>query len=322
MTERDLIVGIDLGGTQFRVCLADATGTIIRRQRWDTNAQAGPSAVIERMEAAVRETVAPEGLARVAGIGVGAPGPLNPWQGVVLGAPNLPGWNAVPLRDMMQNGLGVPVYLGNDANLAALGELYFGAGQGLRNIVYITVSTGVGGGVISDGHLLLGANGLAGEIGHMTIEANGPRCACGNLGCLEALASGTAIAREARARLATGTQTAMRDLAHGDPERVTAVLVEQAARQGDAVAAAILHTAATYLGIGVVNVLHLFDPEMVIIGGGVSQAGELVFDPVFEVVQQRAMLPYRARTRIVRAQLADDAGLMGALALVMSEGGR
>lgn len=320
MAEKDLIVGIDLGGTNFRACLADREGNLIRRESWPTEAQEGHAAVSRRLDAAVRHIAGPD-LARVAGVGVGAPGPLDPWRGVIIAAPNLPGWVDVPLRDDMQSGLGLPVYLGNDANLAALGEFRFGVGRGYSHLVYITVSTGVGGGVIVDGRLLLGAKGLAAEIGHMVIDLKGPRCACGNYGCLEAMASGTAIAREARARMRDGAPTVLWELAKGDLEAVDAVLVEQAARAGDAFALGLLREAGYYLGVGVVNVLHLFDPEIVVVGGGVSRAGELIFGPLRETVQARAMPGYRERSHIVPAGLGDDAGLMGAVALVMSETG-
>ncbi len=317
--QRDLIVGIDLGGTNFRVCLADGAGNLLRRGSWPTHAEQGTAAVLGRLQSAVREIVAGEGLARVAGVGMGAPGPLDPRRGIIIHAPNLPGWVNVPLRDHMQAGLAVPVYVGNDANLAALGEHYFGAGRGCAHLVYITVSTGIGGGVISDGRLLLGARGLAAELGHMVIVAHGPRCSCGNFGCLEAVASGTAIAREARLRLQDGAPTAIRELVNDDLEQVSAAIVERAARRGDELALGLLREAGTYLGIGVVNALHLFDPEVVIIGGGVSRAGDLIFQPMLETVRARAMAGYRERINVVPAALGDDAGLLGAVALVLSE---
>lgn len=319
MKSKGLIVGVDLGGTRFRVCLARPDGTVLERRSWPTEAEAGPESVINRLAEAILSFTEPEGKERVIGVGLGAPGPLNPWEGVIIRPPNLPGWDRVPLRDLMVARLNLPVYLGNDANLAALGEFHFGAGRGVRHVVYMTVSTGIGGGVIVDGRLLLGSTGLAGEIGHMTIDPSGPRCNCGNFGCLEALASGTAIAREARARLREGAPTLLAQLAHGDPDNVDAAMVENAARQGDVFAATLMHQVAEYIGIGVVNVLHLFDPEMVIIGGGVSRAGTLIFDPIEDTIQRRAMVGYRNRARVVPAELGDDAGLMGAVALVASE---
>jgi glucokinase len=319
LTKKDLVVGIDLGGTKFRACLADTAGSVLRRESWPTEAEQGPQAVMARLREAVREIAAGEGLERVAGIGFGAPGPLDPWQGIIIQPPNLPGWDRVPLREEMQRDLGVPVYVGNDANLAALGELFFGAGRGLHNIVYFTVSTGVGGGVIVDDRLLLGSTGLAAELGHMVVDASGPLCNCGNSGCLEVLASGTAIAREARAGIRKGVSTLITSLVQGEDDEVDALVVEKAARQGDPFAAKLMETAARYMGIGIVNALHIFDPEMVIIGGGVSQAGDLLFRPMLAEVKRRAMKAYWEKVSIVPAGLGDDSGLMGALALAISE---
>lgn len=320
--KKDQIVGIDLGGTHFRIGLFDREGHILRRRSWPTEAESGPDTVIQRLAAGVLELCAPEGLDQVVAIGVGSPGPLDPWRGVIIHTPNLPGWNEVPLRDILSSRLGVPVFLGNDANLAALGEMLFGAAMGCRDVVYFTVSTGVGGGVITDGRLLLGAHGLAGELGHTTILPNGPLCGCGNHGCLEALASGTAIAREARLRLTAGEPSRLLEMAGGDVAKVNAELVSRAAAQGDALAGEVFQNAAYHLGIGVANVLHAFDPDIVVLGGGVSLAGDMLFSTVRRVVQERAMPAYRLTANIVPAALGDDAGLMGAAALVLAEIGR
>nr|MDA8218582.1 ROK family protein [Dehalococcoidales bacterium] len=288
-------------------------------QSWPTQSESGPAAVLDRIAAAIQQTVEPEPMSAITGIGLGAPGPLDPWRGVIRSAPNLPGWIDVPLRDRIQERVGRPVFVGNDANLAALGELYFGAARGLKHVVYMTVSTGIGGGVIVDGRLLLGRSGLAGEVGHMTIEPNGPRCGCGNYGCLEALASGPAIARDAQARIANGARSKLTELVHGDLALLDAVAVEQAAREGDELAVDVLRRAGTYVGIGVTNLLHLFDPEMVVIGGGVSRAGDFLFRPVIETVKLRAMSSYSEGIAIVPAALGDNAGLMGAVALVLAQ---
>ena len=319
MAVKDLIVGVDLGGTRFRVCLANREGVILERTSTLTLADEGPDAVIHRLVEGVRFVLRERDAGSVLGLGLGAPGPLDPWAGVVLHAPNMPGWRDVPLRDRLQDALGIPSFVNNDANLAGLGELYFGAGQGLTDLVYITVSTGIGGGVIAGGRLLLGGHGLAGEIGHMVIQTNGPLCGCGNYGCLEALASGTAIARETRARLEAGAQSAILALAGGAIERVDAAVVERAAREGDALAGEIMREAGTYLGIGIVNVIHLFDPQMVIVGGGVSRAGALIFGPAQAVLDSRLLAGFKGKCSIVPAALGDDAGLMGSVALVLAE---
>ncbi|MHB1005937.1 MAG: ROK family protein [Chloroflexota bacterium] len=319
MAAKDLIVGVDLGGTRFRVCLANREGVILERTSHLTLADGGLDAVIHRLVDGVRHILDGQDLARVLGMGLGAPGPLDPWAGIVLYAPNMPGWRDVPLRDRLRAALGIPVYINNDANLGGLGELFFGAGRGLTDLVYITVSTGIGGGVIAGGRLLLGGNGLAGEIGHMVVQVGGPLCGCGNSGCLEAMASGTAIARAARAGLEAGARGTMLTLAQGALDRVDAAIVERAAREGDELAGEIMREAGTYLGIGIVNVIHLLDPQMVIVGGGVSRAGDLILGPAREVLATRLMPGFRGKSRLVASALGDDAGLMGAVALVLAE---
>ncbi|HID85851.1 MAG TPA: ROK family protein [Anaerolineae bacterium] len=269
-----------------------------------------------RIKGAIREAASSTDWAQVVGIGIGAPGPLNPWTGVIHHAPNLPGWRDVPLRDIIQEEFQMPTFLGNDANVAALAEHRFGAGQGVDDLIYMTVSTGIGGGVIVGGQLLLGADGLAGEVGHMTLEPHGPRCNCGNIGCLEALAAGPAIARDARQRIEEGARTAIVDLVGGDLSQVTAKVVGQAAQEGDELAIELIRRAGFYIGVGIVNLIHLFNPRLFVIGGGVSKVGDLLFDPIRAVVRERAM-PAMREVRIVPATLGDDVGLLGAVALAM-----
>lgn len=239
--------------------------------------------------------------------GVAAPGPLDPRRGLVLRPPNMVGWPAeAPLGARLARFLGMPVAVDNDANVAALGEQRAGAGRGVENLVYFTVSTGIGGGVILGGKLLHGAHGYAGELGHQVLVADGPPCGCGGRGCLEALASGSSIARIARSRIDVGERSV---LAGAGP--LTATEVFAAASQGDALARSVVETAMGQLGLGVVNALHLFDPALVIVGGGLTNTGDQLFGPVRRVVQTQAMPAFR-ETPIVRAALGDDAGLYGA----------
>ncbi len=191
------VVGVDLGGTQIRVCLADTGGEILREAKQPTLAREGLQPVLGRIKETIAQVLQGTPVADVLSIGVGSPGPLDPRTGVVIAPPNLPGWHDVPLRDILSQEFGLPVYVNNDANVAALAEQRFGAGRGCSDIVYLTISTGVGGGIICGGQLLLGAHGLAGEPGHITVEPDGPRCNCGNVGCLEVMAAGPAIARHA-----------------------------------------------------------------------------------------------------------------------------
>ncbi len=311
------IIGIDLGGTRVRAVMTDGTGAFLARCGMHTEADMGLDHVLDRITAAVEAVTLGADHSQLVGLGIGAPGPLNPVTGVVYSPPNLPGWDNVPLRDILEARTGLPVFLGNDANLAALGEYTFGAGKDYRYLVYITVSTGVGGGVIEDGRILMGAKGAAGEIGHMSIDLNGPRCNCGNIGCLEILTSGTGIRRRAIEMLEGGRASLMRELAGDDLSDITAITVATAAELGDEAARELLHQTGVYLGVGVTNILHLFNPEIVVIGGGVSTIGDAIFRPLLQIVEERAMLAFRVGVPIVPTALGDDIGLYGAAALVL-----
>ena len=209
--------------------------------------------------------------------------------------------------------------MGNDANMAALGEHYFGAGRGVRHLIYITMGTGVGGGIILGGKLYGGACGAAGEIGHTTIDVNGPRCNCGNLGCWEVLGSGTALAREARQRMEAGAPTSILEEAGGDLSKVTAQTVSVAAQQGDPLALELVGQVSYYLGVGLVNLVNIFNPELILIGGGLAQMGDMLLQPAREMVRERAFQIAYEAVRIDLAQLGDDAGALGAVALMLQE---
>lgn len=311
--DKKYIVAIDMGGTRFRVALADPLGHFHHRKSYPTRPHDGRDVVISRIARAARDAIAPHPLNNILAIGLGAPGPLDPRAGIIFTPPNLPDWVNVPLKAMLEEMLDLPVHVGNDANLAALGEHRFGAGKGMDDLVYLTVSTGIGSGIIAGGRLLLGQDGLAGEAGHMSI-AEGPQCKCGNYGCLEILASGTSIARIAGERIAAGEESAIPMFTRST---LTAEAVVAAARAGDALAQDVMSRAANYLGVGVVNLVHLFNPRAVIIGGGVSQAGDMLFGPVRRAVAERAMPNFRNVT-IMPADLGDDVGLYGAVALVLA----
>lgn len=316
MDPRSLVIAVDLGGTQIRAAACDLQGRFLRRAEHPTKAEEGLEAVLVRIVGLVEEVRAGLPKDRVLGVGVGSPGPVDPLAGVIISPPNLPGWYEVPLRSLLEERLGLPVRLANDANAAALGEWAFGAGRNYRNIAYVTISTGIGGGIIADGRLLLGHRGLAGEVGHMTLWPEGPRCNCGNYGCWEALASGTAIAREGAEAVRSGRAPILSRLVEGVAERVDAKLVGEADAQGDEAAAEIIRRAAEYSGVGVANLLHLYSPEIVLIGGGVSRLGERLFGPIRRVARERVMPPYRD-VPILPAALRGDAGLLGAVALFL-----
>jgi glucokinase len=301
-------IAIDLGGTQSRVAAITSSGEIISRAAFATRADGEPEEVIRDLTLATAELRARLGDRAIVGLGVAAPGPLDPAIGIVFQAPNFPRWHDVPLAEQLEQLTGLTVVLGNDANLAGLAEARLGAGQGARNLIYLTVSTGVGSGIIVDGRMLLGEHGIGAEAGHMAISLDGPRCGCGNRGCLEAYASGTAIANRAAEAIAAGRPTILA----GRHEEIEAIHVAEAAEQGDDLANELIHEAGHALGIGVRNLLHLFNPSAVVIGGGVSRIGPRLWDPMWDVVNHDAMVAYRQDLRIVPAALGDDPGLIGA----------
>ncbi len=310
------VIGVDLGGTQIRAALIQGA-RLISRVSLPTRDEEGRDAVIQRIKEAIRQAAHQGGvpLEQVPGIGIGAPGPLDGRSGVIISPPNLKGWHNVPLRQIIQDEFRLPVALGHDASVAALAEHMFGTGRGVPDMIYITISTGIGGGVLLGGKLLLGVSGVAPEPGHMTIDIHGPRCNCGNIGCLEMLASGTAIARHAAEAIAQGKGQGMLAAARALQEQeVDARVVVEAARRGDQVAQAIMRKAAEYVGVGIVNLIHLFNPALIVIGGGVSKAGPLLFEPIRQMVEARAMAVQRRAVRIVPAALGQDAGLLGAAA--------
>lgn len=321
LNERELvegkIIGVDLGGTRVRAVLSTGAGQILARAEMPTQADQGLEHVLSNIKLTINQVLGLADFSNLVGMGVGAPGPLNPFTGVVFSPPNLPGWSNVPLTAILEKEFRLPVYLGNDANLAALGEYTFGAGKDYRYLVYMTVSTGVGGGVIEDGRILQGARGAAAELGHMTIDYNGPRCNCGNIGCLEILTAGPSIRRRTIELLETGVPSKLVDMVGGNLQGITPELIAEAARQGDAAAVRIIKETAFFLGVGVTNVLHLYNPEIVVIGGGVSKMGDMIFEPLIEVVRERAMHAFWENVPIVQTELGGDIGLYGSIALVL-----
>jgi glucokinase len=313
------IVAVDMGGTNTRCALCRDDGTILARTTIKTQAVPGPTAGLARISEAIRTVIGETPRERLRAIAVAAPGPLDPWTGILYAPPNLIGWGEVHLREYLERSFHLTTYVGNDANVAALGEWHFGAGQGVNHMVYMTVSTGIGGGVIANGTLFLGAQGFAGEVGHQTIDIHGPRCNCGNYGCLEALASGPAIARAAQAALQAGEQSIILDLAGGIPDMVTAEHVTQAAQHGDVLAMHLIRRAGMYIGVGIANIIAMFNPQLVVVGGGVSNAGPLLFSAIETTVAERAMPIMRQGVRIVPAALGDDVGILGGVALVLSQ---
>jgi glucokinase len=311
------VLGIDIGGTNLVVGSVSEDGSrIVATASEPTHAEAGAKDVLERLVglaeraiAATRQEV-PE--AEILGVGVGAPGPLDTKRGIVLLTPNL-GWVNLPLRQIIHDRLGLPAALDNDANCAVLGEWWVGAARGARHAIGITIGTGIGGGLILDGKLYHGASDVAGEIGHTTIDTEGRRCKCGNYGCLEAYASGPNIALRAVEEIEAGAVSRLPSLVGGDLSKVTAQTVYQAAQDGDDLAMEVVNDTARFLGVGIGNLLNVFNPEAVVVCGGVTLAGDHLFVPLRREVARRAFKPAVTACRIVPGELAGTAGVYGAV---------
>jgi glucokinase len=315
------IVGVDLGGTKIIAGAMTADGSQCHAVRSiPTDPGRGDEDVAARMVALVEEVIEETSRASGAsrsdfiGVGVGAPGPLDREHGVVLIAPNL-GWKDFPLRQRMQDRLSLQTSLDNDANCATFGEWWQGAARGARSVVGLTIGTGIGGGLILDGALYHGSSDMAGEVGHTTIDMNGRYCKCGNYGCLEAYASGPAIATRAREVLVRdGTESTIRGMVNGRLDDITAQTVYDAAKSGDQVASELVRDTGRYLGAGIANLLNIFNPDRVVIAGGVTAAGDALFLPLKAEVRRRAFTPAVNAVKIVAGQLPGTAGLVGAVA--------
>jgi len=304
-------MAVDVGGTQIRVALFPEKGIVPISQKKIKTRKSG-----EKPEDRIIDLIAQLWPANdsVVSIGLAAPGPLDPKAGVIIAAPNIPEWSNLPLRQLINDQFNVPVTLGNDANFAAYGEWKYGAGQGHHNLIYLTISTGIGGGVIMDDQLLLGEHGMATELGHIMILPDGPLCSCGQPGHLEAISSGTAIAAYVIQEIKKGTPSI---LTTNPPP--TSKEISKAALAGDKLALAAFHRAGTYLGMALANYLHIFNPSIIICGGGVSYSGDLIFKPARETMEKYVMDPeYLQGLSLTTARLGDDAGLMGALAMARS----
>ncbi len=316
-----LFLGVDLGGTKILTAVANSNGKMLSRDHSITPATKGHEAVIQSILESIGRALDKAGIAtsELSAIGVGAPGLSNPETGILFTSPNLPGWRDVPLREIIEKELGKKTFLINDANAAALGELYFGAARGTRNFIYVTISTGIGGGIVIDGKIYTGTLGTAGEVGHMTIDDDGPVCNCGNRGCWETLASGTALAREARHRIKEGAKTSILDYTGGDMDNVTAEVIQKAAQQGDALAGELIARTGYYVGVGLANLINLFNPELIVIGGGLSHIGDMLFEPAFKVAKERAFEKAYQAVRFAPAELGRNSGVLGAVVFAFEE---
>ena len=316
MANLKYFIGIDLGGTNIKAALVDTeTGEIDEPVSIPTHAREGYDSVIAQMNVLVDRIASARGLEKsaIGGIGVGVPGAIDMERGRTLFLPNLPGqWRNVPLAERLAALSGLPVRIINDARAMTLGEYKFGAGKGVDTVACYTLGTGIGGGLIINGRLHLGIGGAAGELGHVTIDMHGPKCGCGANGCVEAYASGPAIAAMGMKAVVQGATTRIAELCENDLNRITPELICQAAIDGDSIAKDIYEQAGYYIGVAVASIVTAVNPRRVVMGGGVAAAGEVILDPIRRTVQTRVCLTDLKHVQVVLAELGNTAGLIGA----------
>ncbi|NOY99370.1 MAG: ROK family protein [Chloroflexi bacterium] len=306
------VAGIDMGASHMTVIIANYAAHIVEEKEVPLDIAQGPKASIAQADQILREllSTAKIPLKHLRAIGIGVPGPIVADAGMVLAPPIMPGWDRFPIRDTLEKMWGCPVSLNNDAELGAMGEWAYGAGRGEQNLAYIKVGTGIGSGLLLDGHIYRGATGSAGEIGHLIIKENGAKCTCGNRGCLEAMAGGMAIARQAQAAVRDKKRTRLADIK--PIKSLTAQHVAAAARHGDLIAQQILSQAGHHVGVAIAGLVNLFNPNMVVVGGGVAQIGDLFIEPVRETVQKHSLPAATQAVRITTALLGRRSSSMGA----------
>ena len=312
------VVGVDMGGTKILSAVIDAEGNILGTAKVPTKADASTSVVIDRIADSIQQAIGKSGVnaASIEAVGIGAPGPLDPETGVVIFAPNL-GWRDVPLKAELEARVGIPTFVDNDVNVGTLGEHAFGAGKGVQNIVGIFVGTGIGGGIILQGELFHGASKTAGEIGHIIVKADGPRCGCGVRGCLEALASRTAMTKQLRKAIKKkGKKSVISKLTDGDLSAIRSGVLAKAIRANDKLTLKVFKKATKYLGVGIGSIVNFLNPEMIILGGGVVEALDDTFLDNIRAAAKKYALPNTLDgVQIVRAKLGDNSGILGAAAL-------
>ncbi len=314
-------VGVDVGGTKVAAGLVDSSGKITRQTRTPmvaTDAVAGLAAVTSAMGAVYSAAdLSPQLKSSISGVGICAPGPLNPQTGVIINPPNLPGWRNFPLAAEISKAYSLPVRVDNDGNAAALAEALWGAGRGYRNVFYATIGTGIGSGIVFDGRIYHGRTGAAAEGGHMSIDYRGPRCGCGKLGCIEALASGPAIARRASEQIAAGSRSSILDLAGGHPDRITSEMVGQAYRAGDPLAKKVLLETATFLTVWLGNIVDLLEPGVMILGGGAASLLQPFFEEIRDQLPAWCVNSQCQDIPLLAAHYGADAGIAGGAALCL-----
>ncbi len=318
------VIGVDMGGTKILSAVIDAEGNILGTAKVSTKAGRGAIAVIDRIANCIQQAIDESGVdaESIQAIGIGAPGPLDPATGVVIFAPNL-GWRDIPLKTELEARTGFPTFVDNDVNVGTLGEHAFGAGRGIQNVVGIFVGTGIGGGIILNGELFHGASKTAGEIGHIIVKAGGPRCGCGTRGCLEAIASRTAMTRQfQRAILKKGKKSVLSELTGGDLGAIRSGVLAKAVRLNDKLTLKVFRKVTKYLGIGIGSIVNFLNPEMIVLGGGVVEALDDTFLDGIRAAAEKYALPNTLDgVQIVRAELGDNSAILGAAALARQRSG-
>ncbi|MFG6114848.1 ROK family protein [Halobacillus sp. MO56] len=316
---RDLAIGIDLGGTKILSALIEEKGTILAEVEMETMASEGAEVVYNQVVSSIYKLLEDSQVEknRLLGIGIATAGVIDTLKKEVVYANNL-GWENMPVGSLLESEFSLPIHIVNDANAAAIAERIWGAGKGTENLIYITVSTGIGAGIISDGHLITGEEGSAGEFGHISIDVNGEKCSCGNIGCLENLASGSAIANIARDRLQSGETSEY----FTSPDHISSEEIGKASQAGDAFSLNILRETATYIGVGVTNLIHLFNTEVIVFGGGVMNLSDILLPEIRNTVNQRGIESMTKKVKIVKSELGSKAGVLGAVGVYFEAGSR
>jgi len=317
--KKKIVLGLDLGGTNMVGAALSEEGDLLAKSQITTEASGGLEHVLSRMADCLLGVLERSGCSRedVLAAGVGAPGPLNQKTGVIFTPPNLPGWKDVPLADELHKRLGVPVFIENDANCAAYGENWLGAGRDCKDLICLTLGTGIGGGIILNEELVRGVDGTAAEIGHMIIEMHGRKCNCGSYGCFEQYGSATGLVNRAREAIEGGEKTVLTETVP-DLTKLTARDISEAMERGDAFARRMITETGEILGIGITSLVNLLNPEVVVLCGGLIGAGEALFEPIRDTVKKRAFAVPAARARIVPSVLGGDAGVIGAAGVALS----
>ncbi len=315
------IIGVDLGGTNTRLGLIDDRGNVSERRNILTGYYKTKDRLLDALSLEIKMAIENSGLTKdkVLGLGIGIPGLIDHVKGIARKVTNIPGWEEVPLKEMMEKRLGIVTFIDNDVNAMALGEYMFGAGRNAENLICITLGTGVGGGIIINGNLYRGSTLSAGEIGHLSIEEDGPRCICGGFGCLERFVGNRFIVESTVRKIKEGRVTKIDELVQRQLRKVTPEIINKAVQAGDRLAIEIWEEVGRHIGAALASVINLLDPDRIVIGGGVAQAGKVLFDVIKKTVRERAMPIPGENTKIVPAELGEDAGIIGASALVRAK---